>query len=202
MTDTPSLTPTDASLDTDVIDASRLRQLIDADPLIRVLDVRTGGEFDSVHIPGSYNVPLDTLGEHARDLAQVDHPVVLVCKSGARADQAHAKLADAGKHRLHLLDGGLDSWVASGGDVIRGTSTTWAMDRQVRLVAGSISLAGIIGSVFAPRAKWLTGAVATGLTFSAVSNTCAMGNALGRLPYNKGRGCDIEAVLHEMRTDG
>ena len=184
---------------TDVIDSAHLRQLISDDPLIRVLDVRTGGEFDSVHIPGSYNVPLDTLAEHARDLAELDHPVVLVCKSGARADQAHGKLTGAGKQRLHLLDGGLDAWLASGGDVVRGSSETWAMDRQVRLVAGSISLLGIVASLVAPKAKWLAGGVAAGLTFSAVSNTCAMGNALGKLPYNKGRGCDIDAVLTEMR---
>ena len=184
---------------TDVIDSAQLRQLISDDPLIRVLDVRTGGEFDSVHIPGSYNVPLDTLAEHARDLAELDHPVVLVCKSGARADQAHGKLTGAGKQRLHLLDGGLDAWLASGGDVVRGSSETWAMDRQVRLVAGSISLLGIVASLVAPKAKWLAGGIAAGLTFSAVSNTCAMGNALGKLPYNKGRGCDIDAVLTEMR---
>ena len=138
---------------TDVIDSSKLRQLINDDPLIRVLDVRTGGEFDSVHIPGSYNVPLDTLAEHARDLAELDHPVVLVCKSGARADQAHGKLAGAGKQRLHLLDGGLDAWLASGGDVVRGSSQTWAMDRQVRLVAGSISLVGILASIVAPQGE-------------------------------------------------
>jgi rhodanese-related sulfurtransferase len=184
---------------TDVIDSAQLRQLISDDPLIRVLDVRTGGEFDSVHIPGSYNVPLDTLAEHARDLAELDHPVVLVCKSGARADQAHGKLTGAGKQRLHLLDGGLDAWLASGGDVVRGSSETWAMDRQVRLVAGSISLVGIVASLVAPKAKWLAGGVAAGLTFSAVSNTCAMGNALAKLPYNKGRGCDIDAVLTKMR---
>jgi rhodanese-related sulfurtransferase len=184
---------------TDVIDSAQLRQLISNDPLIRVLDVRTGGEFDSVHIPGSYNVPLDTLAEHASDLAELDHPVVLVCKSGARADQAHGKLTGAGKQRLHLLDGGLDAWLASGGDVVRGSSETWAMDRQVRLVAGSISLVGILASLVAPKAKWLAGGVAAGLTFSAVSNTCAMGNALGKLPYNKGRGCDIDAVLTKMR---
>lgn len=186
--------------DADVIDTARLRQLIDEDPLIRVLDVRTGGEFDNAHIPGSYNVPLATLAEHTRDLAELDHPVVLVCKSGARADQAHTKLTGAGKRRLHLLDGGLDAWVAAGGDVTHGESTTWAMDRQVRLVAGSISLLGILASVVVPKSKWLSGAVATGLTFSALSNTCAMGNALGRLPYNKGRGCDVQAVLRDMRT--
>lgn len=185
---------------TDIIDTAELQRMMLDDPATRILDVRTGGEFDGVHIGGSYNVPLDTLGEHARDLADVEHPVVLVCKSGARADQAHTTLTGAGKQRLHLLDGGLDAWIAGGGDVVRGTSETWAMDRQVRLVAGSISLTGILLSMFVPKAKWLAGGVATGLTFSAVTNTCAMGNALAKLPYNRGRGCDIEGVLTELRA--
>lgn len=184
----------------DVIDSSQLRRLIADDPLVRILDVRTGGEFDSVHIPGSYNVPLDTLAEHAHDLAELEHPVVLVCKSGARADQAHGRLAGAGKQQLHLLEGGLDAWLGAGGDVVRGVSETWAMDRQVRLVAGSLSLAAILTSVVAPKAKWLAGGVAAGLTFSAVTNTCAMANVLTKLPYNRGRGCDVGAVLQQMRT--
>ena len=83
--------------------------------------------------------------------------------------------------------------------MVRGTSETWAMDRQVRLVAGSLSLAAILASVLVPTAKWLAGGVAAGLTFSAVTNTCAMGNVLARLPYNKGSGCDVTEVLRQMR---
>jgi rhodanese-related sulfurtransferase len=184
---------------TDTIDAQRLRELMREDPALRILDVRTGGEFDSVHIPGSYNVPLDTLGEHVNDLADVAHPVVLICKSGARAGQAHSKLAGAGKQHLHILEGGMDAWEATGGDVVRGTTTKWALDRQVRLAAGSISLAGILLSIFVPRAKWLAGGVAAGLTFSALSNTCAMGTMLSKLPYNRTNNCDIDGVLDELR---
>lgn len=73
------------------------------------------------------------------------------------------------------------------------------MDRQVRLVAGTISLVGILNSVAAPKAKWLSGGVAAGLTFSASSNTCAVGNALARLPYNRSKNSDIEGVLEELR---
>ena len=185
--------------DTDNISTAQLRQLMHADPLIRVLDVRTGGEFDGVHIPGSFNVPLDTLGEHTQDLADVEHPVVLVCKSGARAGQAHAKLTTAGKQRLHLLDGGMDAWEASGGDVVRGTTDKWALDRQVRFLAGAIALVAILVSVVAPKAKWLAGGVAFGLSFSAATNTCAMGNVLSKLPYNQSDSCDIDGVLAELR---
>ena len=114
--------------DTDTIGTAQLRQLMQHDPLIRVLDVRTGSEFDGVHIAGSYNVPLDTLGEHARDLADFEHPIVLVCKSGARASQAHAKLTTAGKQRLHLLDRGMDAWESAGGDVVR--NPEWTEPKQ------------------------------------------------------------------------
>ncbi|MGK0274214.1 MAG: rhodanese-related sulfurtransferase [Ilumatobacter sp.] len=186
--------------DTDTISVAQLRQLMLQDPLVRVLDVRTGGEFDGVHIPGSFNVPLDTLGEHATDLADVVHPVVLVCKSGARASQAHGKLTAAGKQRLHLLDGGIDAWEASGGEVVQGSSTTWALDRQVRFVAGSISLIAVVLSMLVPKAKWLAGGVGFGLAFSAATNTCAMGNVLARLPYNQSDKCDIAGVLDGLRA--
>jgi rhodanese-related sulfurtransferase len=185
--------------DTDNISTAQLRQLMHDDPLLRLLDVRTGGEFDGVHIPGSFNVPLDTLGEHAHDLADVEHPVVLVCKSGARAGQAHAKLTTAGKQRLHLLDGGMDAWEASGGDVVRSTTDKWALDRQVRFLAGAIALVAILVSVVAPKAKWLAGGVSFGLSFSAATNTCAMGNVLSKLPYNQSDNCDITGVLAELR---
>ncbi len=186
--------------DTDIINTSQLRQLMHEDPLIRVLDVRTGGEFDAVHIPGSFNVPLDTLGEHVNDLADVEHPVVLVCRSGARATQAHAKLTTAGKQRLHLLEGGMDAWEAARGDVVRGSSDVWALDRQVRFVAGTIGLLAVLMSMLVPKAKWLAGGVSFGLAFSAATNTCAMGNVLSKLPYNRTDNCDIDGVLAELRT--
>jgi len=184
---------------TDLISTAQLRQLQHEDPYLRILDVRTGGEFETVHIPGSYNVPLDTLGEHVRDLAAVEHPVVLVCQSGGRASQAHAKLTSAGKHTLHILEGGIAAWQGAGGDVIHGSTERWAMDRQVRLVAGSLALMGVLLSVVFPKAKWLAAAIGGGLTFSAVSNTCAMASMLGKLPYNRSADrCDIAGVLEEL----
>ncbi len=186
--------------ETDTISAQQLRELMNEDPALRILDVRTGGEFETVHIPGSYNVPLDTLAEHVRDLADVEHPVVLVCQSGGRATQAHSRLAGAGKQRLHILEGGMVSWQAGGGDVARGETQRWAMDRQVRLVAGSIALAGIAASVVVPQAKWIAGGVAAGLAFSAVTDTCAMAAVLSKLPHNRTDACDIDGVLRQLNS--
>ncbi|MEM7285695.1 MAG: rhodanese-like domain-containing protein [Actinomycetota bacterium] len=186
---------------TDRISTGELARLRAGDPAIRILDVRTGGEFETTHIPGSYNVPLDTLGEHVSDLADIDHPVVLVCQSGSRATQAHSALRNAGKHTIHILDGGIAAWEAAGQEVSRGDVRRWAMDRQVRLAAGSLVVAGVVASVVAPRLKWLAAGVGSGLVFSAVTNTCAMANALSKLPYNRTDACDIDGVLDRLAAD-
>ena len=187
--------------ETDVISAAQLQDLVRSRPDVRILDVRSGGEFESAHIPGSFNVPLDTLDEHVADLADVSHPVVLVCRSGARATTAHGQLSAAGKDRLHILDGGIGSWEAVGGEIRHGDTSRWAMDRQVRLVAGAIGLGSVaIGTAWRP-ATLIAGAVGAGLVYSAVSNTCAMANVLARLPYNRTDRCDIDRVLAELEDD-
>ena len=79
------------------------------------------------------------------------------------------------------------------GDLLLGESLPG--DRGVPALLG-----GILASLVAPKARFLAGAVGAGLTFSAVSNTCAMAAVLGKLPYNRGAGCDIDAVLREMQS--
>lgn len=179
------------------ISAPELRQLIHEDPSIRVLDVRSGGEYETVHIPGSINVPLGTLADHVGELAQVDQRVVLVCQSGARASEACEKLTAAGKDSLQVLGGGIGSWEASGGDVVRGAQR-WAMERQVRLVAGSLVLGSVLVSTAIPKAKFLAAGVGAGLAWSALSNTCTMARLLENLPYNQTADCDVDAVLGEL----
>lgn len=185
---------------TEPISAGQLRQLQHEDPNLRILDVRTGGEFEGAHIPGSYNVPLDVLGNHVRGFADVEAPVVLVCQSGGRAAQAHATLTTAGKQSITILEGGMVAWQAAGGDVSHGETDRWGMDRQVRLVAGSLVLTGMAASTVVPGAKWFAGAIGAGLTFSAVSNTCAMAAVLSKLPYNNTGACDIDGILSSMNT--
>ena len=182
------------------IHPTELRQLLLEDPATRILDVRTGSEFETAHIPGSFNVPLDTLAEHTRDLADVEHPIILVCQSGQRAGSAQSKLNAAGKTNLRVLEGGVGGWQTMGGTVAQGVQT-WSLERQVRGVAGGLVLASIVGSLVAPKARFLAGAVGFGLTLSAVSNSCAMGTVLSKLPHNRGPECDLDAVLASLRGE-
>jgi len=179
------------------IHPSELRHLLQEDPETRILDVRTGAEFESAHIEGSFNVPLDLLAEQVRHVADVEHPVVLVCQSGGRASTAQEKLTEAGKSNLRVLDGGMGAWLATGGEVVRGQEK-WSLERQVRGVAGGLVLGSILASLATPKARFLAGAVGAGLAFSAVSNTCTMGDILAKLHYNRGPECDLDRVLAEM----
>lgn len=183
------------------VTADRLRDWIASPNPPRILDVRTPGEFESAHIPGSYLVPLDTLREHRRELADhVDEDVVLVCRSGGRAAQAEKALAEVGSPHLYVLEGGIAAWQSADGEVHRGAER-WDLERQVRLVAGSIVLASGLASVRVPRMKWLATAIGAGLTGAAVTDTCAMGMALSRLPYNQAEEPDLGDVLAGLSGD-
>ena len=42
---------------------------------VRVLDVRTPAELETLHIPGAHTVPLDTCREHRWELERQERPV-------------------------------------------------------------------------------------------------------------------------------
>ncbi|GGC79982.1 sulfurtransferase [Tersicoccus solisilvae] len=168
------------------IEPTTLREWIDQHDDLVILDVRSAAEFEALHIRGSYNVPLPLLAEHTADLAsRLGERVVLVCQSGVRAEQARVKLAGAGVDTAFVLTDGAPGYAAAGGDVVRGAGT-WAMDRQVRMAAGSLVLAGLVGGRFlSPKLRTVAGVIGGGLAFSAASNTCAMGQVLAKMPWNR-----------------
>lgn len=181
------------------IDVATLDAMRQADTGTRILDVRTGGEFETAHIPGSYNVPLDTLVEHVDEFSRLEHPIVLVCQSGGRAGQARQALSSAGKSSLLVLEGGMNSWIASEKDLARSDRSRWALDRQVRLAAGAVSIAAVLASFAVPWAVWLAAAVGVGLVYMAVTNTCPVSPMMARLPWNRTKPCDVEGVLAAVR---
>lgn len=184
------------------LDVQTLQERLATDDSPRILDVRTPAEFESAHIPGAYNVPLDTLREHREELRRhLDEDVVLVCRSGARAAQAEQSLREAGLPGLRVLDGGMVSWQSAGAPVNQGRQT-WELERQVRLVAGSIVAGSILASVAVPQLKWVAGAIGAGLTGAALTDTCAMGMMLSKMPWNRTKdSCDVDAIVAAL-ADG
>ena len=190
-----------ASVIPPVLKATELEELLRERPDIRLLDVRTPGEYETVHIRGAYNVPLDTLGEHAEEIrATVDEPVVLICQSGSRARKAEEALRGAGMPNLHVLDGGVNGWVAAGKAVRRG-ATRISLERQVRIAAGALAAAGgLLALAVNPLFAALPAFIGSGLVFAGATDTCAMGMVLARLPYNRPASCDVDAMVRALTT--
>ena len=182
-----------------VVDANQLDELVRERHDLRLLVVRTPAEYESVHIGGSYNVPLDTLGEHADEIREnVDAAVVLVCQSGSRSRQAEEALKRVDMPQLHVLDGGLNGWVAAGKPVERGRERI-SLERQVRIAAGALAAAsGLLAVKAHPRFGLLSAFVGGGLLFAGVTDTCGMARLLVKLPYNQA-GCDVGAMVEALK---
>ena len=179
--------------------ASAVRSIVESNPDTLVVDVRTPGEFETAHISGAINIPLDQVDAHLRRIvADAGGRLILVCQSGGRAQQAATKLAAAGLDDVAVMDGGMNAWVASGGTVEQSGRERWALERQVRLVAGTLVLLSVLASLLVPAAVVVAGAVGAGLAIAALTNTCAMGMLLARLPYNRGAACDIDAAIARL----
>lgn len=181
------------------IDVASARTLLDTDTDTLVVDVRTPAEFETAHIPGAINLPLNQVDTHLdRIVADAGGRMLLVCQSGNRANQACTRLAGAGLVTTTVLIGGMASWTAAGAPVKRGRNR-WSLERQVRLVAGGLVVAAIVASVWLPEARYVAGLVGAGLVFAALSDTCAMGALLARLPYNRGTAYDVDAAIARLR---
>jgi sulfur dioxygenase len=82
---------------------------------LQVVDVRERDEFDGPlgRIHGARLIPLSELPKRSDELAR-DHPVVAVCRSGARSAQAVVLLQKAGFGDVANLAGGMLRWRAEG----------------------------------------------------------------------------------------
>ena len=114
-----------------------------------------------------------------------------ICQAGPRWRQTHQLLEDCGRTGATVLEGGVNAWQGTGGEVEQGRPK-WGLERQVRLVSGSLVVTGVMGNLYYPKAPFFSRVVVGGQVFTAVTNSCAIGNVLSRLPDNKGSRSDIE----------
>ena len=80
-----------------------------------ILDVRTGIEYRSGHIPGAVHAPLATVLKAAERLSPgKESQMMLVCEHGPRAQMAKMFLKFRGYKNLDLLEGHMARWRSAG----------------------------------------------------------------------------------------
>jgi hydroxyacylglutathione hydrolase len=104
----------EASETLEPIEIEELEQVLAS---VEVIDVREPYERDAGYIPGSRNIPYRVIESFVDDLAG-DRPIVTICESGARAGIAASVLAASGVAARPVLHGGIDAWLARGGQLV------------------------------------------------------------------------------------
>jgi rhodanese-related sulfurtransferase len=80
-----------------------------------VLDVREAKEFAEGRLPKSKHIPLAELGGRVSEIARFkEKPVLLTCRTGARAMGAARALKKAGFTQVYQLKGGIAAWREAG----------------------------------------------------------------------------------------
>jgi rhodanese-related sulfurtransferase len=167
------------------IPPAELQKILAAQPSVAVIDVRTPVEFAEVHVPQARSVPLDELKPGALGL-QKDQPIYLLCRSGQRATKAAEKFSKEGFTQPIVIEGGTLAWIDANLPVTRGVTKVISLERQVRIVAGALVLAGVLLGWFVHRGFFGVSAfVGAGLIFAGVTDFCGMGLLLAKMPWNR-----------------
>lgn len=153
-----------------------------------LIDVRTPAEFRALRATPARLIPLDQLDAAALVAERgvdADEPLYVICQKGGRAAKACERLRAAGCTNVVNVEGGTLAWDRAGLPVVRGKKSM-ALDRQVRIAAGSLVLLGVaLGFALHPAFFGLSGFVGAGLVFSGITDTCGMAMFLARMPWNR-----------------
>ena len=165
----------------------------------RLLDVRSTMEFAACHIPGATNIPLDQLELHAPKIAEIRGMLVLTCHSGKRAERARDLLLSCGRTgALLMVEGGTEGWRVAGHPVNL-SRPTMSLERQVRVVAGSLAALGAVAALLLnPIWALLPLFIGSGLTIAGLTDSCLMGELLMRMPWNRSELVDSQLIVRRL----
>ncbi|MEI8348992.1 MAG: MBL fold metallo-hydrolase [Candidatus Omnitrophota bacterium] len=169
----------------EMISPRNAQELRVKDASVKFLDVRSALEFTQVHIKDSVNVPIDLLTAKLNELSNQKQTYIVFCRTGNRSPMAADMLMQSGIHPVKIMSGGITRWQKEKLPVIKGEGGM-SLERQVRAIAGSLVLLGILLSWFIH--PWFIGIsifVACGLMYAGLTDNCLMGMLLMKLPYNK-----------------
>ncbi len=169
------------------ISPNELNKRVQGGEPIELIDVRTPVEFREVHATLARNMPLDQLevAEVCRTRNASAGPLYVICRSGARAAKAIEKLSAAGVQNLVNVEGGTQAWDSLGLPVVRGKKAM-ALERQVRIAAGALVFTGaVLGFFVHPYWIGLSAFIGAGLVFAGITDTCAMGMIIAKMPWNQ-----------------
>lgn len=74
-------------------------------PSTTIVDVRSSWEFETEHIPGAKNIPLEEIPNKVDDFKILQTPIILYCHSGNRSSMAVSFLNQKGLTDIYNVGG-------------------------------------------------------------------------------------------------
>ena len=91
------------------VNVSEAKQMIETNPSLVILDVRTQEEYDEGHLENAVLIPVSEL-ESRLDELNKDKPILVYCKLGGRSATASQILVDNGFSGVYNMLGGVTAW--------------------------------------------------------------------------------------------
>lgn len=101
------------------ITVEQAKELIETNPSLVILDVRTDWEFEDGHIEGAINIPVEGLQQRLGEL-NPSYEILVYCRTGNRSRRAVQILADNGFSRVYHVLGGIEAWKQTGYPTAKG----------------------------------------------------------------------------------
>lgn len=150
-----------------------------------LVDVREYAEFAGGRVEGAKLLPL---GELEKRHTELDHakPIYVMCRTGRRSGEAQKKLRSLGFTNVINVAGGFEAWKKEDLPFEKDANAPWALERQVRFVAGLLVLLGVILSLAVhPYLIAISAFVGAGLAFAGATDWCGMAMILAKMPWNR-----------------
>jgi len=98
-----------------LITAEQLREAIESNPELIIINVLANNFYNDCHIKGSINIPFEQLLEKTSSWDK-EKDVVVYCATAkcSKSKQAYALLQDLGFFNLHEYIGGIQEWYQKG----------------------------------------------------------------------------------------
>ncbi len=94
------------------ITVHELKQLLQQENDLQLLDVRESFEYQQFHLPNSIHIPLAALPNNVNQLDK-NKKIIAICAAGVRSQHAATILKQAGFEHIFNLKGGLHAWLAN-----------------------------------------------------------------------------------------
>jgi len=127
------------------VNVSEAKQMIEANPSLVILDVRTQEEYDEGHIEEAVLIPVNELEQRIGELDR-EKETLVYCKSGVRSATASQILVDNGFSSVYNMLGGITAWRDAGywieiiheGDLIIDGTQTYVIENCTYVQTGNI----------------------------------------------------------------